>query len=465
MDEHRPGDEPVRVMPHGVAAGRGATALAAAVDEVVWYDRSAFITAACGPTIPGLTYRPRPRRTTGPAVGHDVRDRDSDSRSGGGGGGGRRRVSVTFAPEDDGAARPWEDDPSAPLLAPPRPVADRAADKINAVSIFRAAGVRTPPSVVLPAGATTVPDEVSRWSHDGAVVVQRAANNLIGRGTRLSRTSDELAATLADWPGEPLKASRHVPGLPVTVSGCVGRDVTVVSGISHQLVGIAELGAGWGTHCGNQLLGEADVSPEVLSRCRQACHAVGEQLRARGFLGVFGIDAVLDRDDRVWVIEINPRFQTVVSLLHAAETGQGLLPLLGVHVLANLTPLTPVLTTLEREPPVAPFSQLVVHFGEVGSAGRLPGTGCYRMAGPGVVRRVADRSLSQLGPDEALVWAHAAEGDQVEPGDEAVLVQFGRRVATVEHPPRLTSDARAWLDVLRPTARRSQPVARQGHDR
>jgi predicted ATP-grasp superfamily ATP-dependent carboligase len=441
------------VLPHGVAAGPGVVALAAAVDEVVWYDRSAFITAACGPTIPGLTYRPRTRRATGPGVGHDVL------------GAGRRRVSVTFAPEDDGAARPWEDDPSAPLLAPPRPVAEWAADKINAVSIFRAAGVRTPPSVVLPTGARTVPDEVSGWLREGPVVVQRAANNLIGRGTRLSRTTDELVGTSADWPGEPLKASRHVPGLPVTVSGCVGHDVTVVSGVSHQLVGIAELGAGWGTHCGNQLLGDADVLPEVLSRCGQACHAVGEQLRAQGFLGAFGIDAVLDRDDRVWVVEINPRFQTVVSLLHAAETGRGMLPLLGVHVLANLTPLTPLLTTHEREAPLAPLSQLVVHFREAGSADRLPVTGCYRMVGPGVVRRVADRTLSELGSDEALVWAHAAEGDQVEPGDEAVLVQFGRRVATLEHPPRLTSDARAWLDVLHPATRHPQPVAHPGHDR
>ncbi|ROP41736.1 ATP-grasp domain-containing protein [Saccharothrix texasensis] len=448
MDDHGRVDGPVRVTPHGVAAGPGSAALAAAVDEVVWYDRSAFITAACGPAIPGLTYRPRPRHATGPAVGHDGRP------------GAGRRVSVTFAPEDDGAARPWEHDPAARLLAPPRPVAEWAADKINAVSVFRAAGARTPPSVVLPAGATTVPGEVSGWLRDGPVVLQRRANNLIGRGTRLVRAEEELAEAAASWSGEPLKVSRHVPGLPITVSGCVGRDVTVVSGVSHQLVGIAELGAGWGTHCGNQLLGDADVPAGSAARARSACHAVGERLRARGFLGAFGIDAVLDRDGRVWAIEINPRFQTVVSLVHAVEVGRGLLPLLGVHVLAGLAPLTPVLAAGDRDPSAPPFSQLVAHFADTGRARGVPETGCYRMVAPGDVRRVADRALSRLGPDEALVWAHAAEGDPVGPGDEAVLVQFGHRVAAVEHPPRLTSDARAWLDALRPTAR---PLA--GRDR
>ncbi|XVS62251.1 ATP-grasp domain-containing protein [Actinosynnema sp. CA-299493] len=433
MNEHGRVDGAVRVMPSGVAAGPGSAALAAAVDEIVWYDRSAFVTAACGPAIPGLTHRPRPRHGAGPVAGHDVR------------GGAGRRVSVTFAPEDDGAARPWEHDPSARLLAPPRAVADWAADKVNAVSIFRDAGVRTPPSVVLPAGATTVPDEVSDWLRDGPVVLQRPANNLIGRGTRLC-ADGELAEASAAWSGEPLKVSRHVPGLPITVSGCVGRDVTVVSGVSHQLVGLAELGAGWGTHCGNQLLGDGDVPGEALA----ACHAVGERLRARGFRGVFGIDAVLDREGRVWAVEINPRFQTVVSLVHAAEVGRGLLPLLGVHVLADLVPLAPVLAAAGRDSPAPPFSQLVVHFTDAGRARDLPESGCYRMVAPGTARRVADRALSRLGPDAALVWAHAAEGDPVEPGDEAVLVQFGHRVATVEHPPRLTPDARAWLEVLRP---------------
>ncbi|GAA1309893.1 hypothetical protein GCM10009634_75280 [Saccharothrix xinjiangensis] len=417
----------------GIPAERGASALAAVVDEIAWYDRSAFIAAACDSTIPGLVSRSR--RTV---------ECDVD----GGGDHGRRRVSVTFAPEDDDVRRPWERDPSAPLLAPPRSVADRAGNKIDAVSIFRAAGVRTPPSTVLAAGATAVPDEVSTWMRDGAVVVQRAANNLIGRGTRLLRTRGEWAA-LTDWAGEPLKVSRYLPGLPVTVSGCVGRDATVVSGVSQQLVGIAELGAGWGTHCGNQLLDDADVSQEVLSQCRWACRAVGEHLRGWGFLGVFGIDAVLGRDDRVWVVEINPRFQTVVSLVHAAEVERGLLPLLGVHVLANTTPLTPLLATDDRGSPRLRSGQLVLHFTRSGRVGGLPQTGCYRMSASGVVLRVPDRALSRLAPDEALVWAHAAEGDRAEAGDEAVLVQFGHRVATVGHPPRLTSEARSWLAWLR----------------
>lgn len=363
-------------------------------------------------------------------------------------------MAVTFAPEDDNGERPWESDPSAPLLAPSRSVAARVADKIAAVSVFRDAGVGAPPSVVIGPGAGVVPVEVSAWVGGGGAVVQRAANNLVGRGTRLVRTPAELASAVADWPGEPLKVSPHVPGLPVTVSGCVGRDATVVSRVSQQLVGIAALGAGWGAHCGNQLLGVGDVPPGALTRCLRMCHAIGERLRGQGFRGVFGIDAVLDAAGRPWVIEINPRFQTVVSLVHAAEVADGLLPLLGVHVLANLTDLAPLLTAVDHGTSACTSSQLVLHFTRAGRAGPPPETGCYRVDSSGALSRVPDRPLPRLARDEALVWAHATEGDRVDSGDEAVLVQFGHRVATVEHPPRLDPGVGAWLAALRPTVER-----------
>ncbi|MEU4769295.1 hypothetical protein AB0H12_39230 [Actinosynnema sp. NPDC023794] len=44
----------------------------------------------------------------------------------------------------------------------------------------------------------------------------------------------------------------------------------------------------------------------------------------------------------VLAIEINPRFQTAMSLVQAQEVAAGLLPMLGVHALASLLPSVPV---------------------------------------------------------------------------------------------------------------------------
>ena len=426
---------------YGLPAQRGAQALANLVDEVVWYDRSAFLAASCDGVVPGLVAKLRRHHHGGQKDETESLPCVSPLK---------HRVAVTFAPEDDSAERPWEYDPSAALLAPERSVVAESANKITAIRLFEEADVQTPPSLVIPQHITVNPQVIVDRLGATKLVVQRAPNNLIGRGTKLVTSQAELAAVLADWPAEPLKISRYQPGLPVTVSGCVASDVTLVSSISQQLIGSPELGAQWGTHCGNQLLTEADLPVDVLQECQQATHKVGTWLRIRGFRGVFGIDAVVDKDGHVWVIEINPRFQTVVSLVHAAELAAGLFPLLGVHVLANHIPLIPLLDTRSDSAITPMLSQLVLHFKTSGRVACLPTTGCYRLDGAGALIPVPARTLTELSDDEAMVWAHAAQEDYVEAGDEAVLIQFGHRTALVSEQPQLNPSAMAWIRALFP---------------
>jgi len=60
-------------------------------------------------------------------------------------------------------------------------------------------------------------------------------------------------------------------------------------------------------------------SGETSARCRGVCAAVGDQLGALGYLGAFGLDLLVTPDAAMLTIEINPRFQTVVSLMQAQE--------------------------------------------------------------------------------------------------------------------------------------------------
>jgi hypothetical protein len=424
--------------PWGVALAPGQQALAAVTDGIVWYDRSPFIAASCGAALPGVIARPRRcDRPTG-------RSRPAP---------GRRRVAATFAPEHDVGEPPWERESEVPLLAADREVVTRAGDKIAAIGLCRSLGVRAPDAVVVPGhDDRSAPDICARLG-SADLVVQRAPNNLIGRGTVRVGSAAELAAALAAWPGEPLKVARFQAGLPVTVSGCVGADTTVVSMVSQQLVGLDELAAGWGTHCGNQLLGPDDLTGSAYRSCRAVCHAIGEGLRGHGFRGAFGVDAVVDAGGRVWFIEVNPRFQTVVSLVQAAEVANGLLPMLGLHVLAHRTELGPLLYPGELVAPDRSAAQMVVHFPQPGQVGRLPESGCYRLGADGRLVHTADRHVLDLAGDEALVWAHAYPGDRVMAGDEAVLVQFNRRIATVAETPVLHDEARRWLAAVRAEVR------------
>ncbi|MEV6236659.1 ATP-grasp domain-containing protein [Lentzea sp. NPDC051838] len=408
----------------GVPLEEGTQLLRRHAPELTWHDRSPFIGAVAKPVIPWLRYAHRDhRRETDLTVSENPPAPQG--------------FGVSFAPEDGTGAHVWAAASGLRLLAPDATAVTTAADKIRSLELFERAGVPTPRTWVvtdeLPAAAT------------GVLVVQRRENNLTGKGTRLAETPAQLTDVLQAWKGHTLRVSAHVRGIPLTVSGIVTRQATVVSALSHQLVGLAALTPHWGAHCGNQLVCECDLPIGAGSRCREVCAAVGEQLRRLGFLGAFGLDLLVTPDSVVLAIEINPRFQTVVSLVQAEERAAGLLPTLGVHVLASLLPSVPL---RQVRVPRLPLSQLVVTAERAGVLRDGLASGTYRLE-CGRPRRCEDNELGSLRPGEALLWAHANPGDVVKPGEELVLVQLPGPAASVDLKAELTTEALRWIRAVR----------------
>ncbi|ARZ72414.1 hypothetical protein SMD11_6838 [Streptomyces albireticuli] len=416
----------------GVDGQAGLRLLAESVDEVVWLDHCPFLSASFQPAPSWLrhervsAFQPLPE----PPPGHRPPPPDP------------RRLCVSFAPEHGTNARTWARTYGYRLLAPDPGVTAWAADKIHAVELFARAGVPTPPSRIVPATGRAPAGTYwnDRWPR---AVAQRRQNNLIGRGTVLVDSPSDLQDFLDTWPGEPVKLSRYAPGISLTVTACAGPDRTIVSAVSHQLVGLPELAAGWGTHCGNQLVHPDDLPAGWYGQAREAARRVGEVLRGRGFRGVFGLDLVEDTG-RLTAVEVNPRFQTVVSLVQAVERGAGLLPSLGLHILSFLLPALP--DPVARELPPGPHpSQLVVHTATDTTVHDLAPSGRYRKAGHEVTGPLP--ATVGIAADEALWWGIARPGP-VRAGDELALAQFGRPVAALEPRPRPGPDALAWIDAF-----------------
>ncbi|PWK86905.1 ATP-grasp domain-containing protein [Lentzea atacamensis] len=408
----------------GVPLDEGARLLRRHAPELTWQDRSPFLGAVAAPAIPWLRFAHRDHRRE-EAVALPANPPAP------------RGLAVSFAPEDGIGAHAWAASSGLRLLAAEAAAAATAADKITSLELFARAGADTPRTWVveeeLPAAAT-VP-----------LVVQRRQNNLTGKGTRLVTSPEQLDDVLREWSGETLRVSSHVDGVPVTVSGCVTRQGTVVSALSHQLVGVPALTPYWGAHCGNQLIAEHDLPAGAASRCREVCAAVGDQLARLGFLGAFGLDLLVTPDAAVLAIEINPRFQTVVSLVQAQERAAGLLPTLGTHVLASLLPSVAV---EEVRTACLKLSQLVVTADRTGVVRDGITSGVHRLAN-GRPQWCGDGDLMALRPGEALLWAHAHPGDPVRPGEELVLLQLPGHAASVRANPELTAEARAWIRAVR----------------
>ena len=123
-----------------------------------------------------------------------------------------------------------------------------------------------------------------------------------------------------------------LPGKPCSASFVANGTECVLIGVTEQLVGVGLFGAKHFRYCGNVL---------PLSDCLAARHSssILEQLRELatfltsryGLRGVNGIDFILN-DDRVCLIEVNPRYSASMELIEEAY----MLPVFHVHAQAVL---------------------------------------------------------------------------------------------------------------------------------
>jgi ATP-grasp domain len=414
------------VLLSGADREEGTQALIESGYGLCWFARSKFLAAGCDTVAPWLCFQPSGEPDVLPA------------------GGAARTVVLGFRVDDMMLA--WAARHGATLAMPPPGLTARLGDKTRLPAITREAGVGVPQAVVR--RSVSALDAGALWDELGAGlgVVQLAENDLTGAGTRRVGDAAELAAILENWAGRDVKLAEYVEGVPITVSAVVTRDTVIVSGVSYQIVGYPELTPLWAAHCGNQLIGDTQLPPGMGTAARQACLRVGAVLRRAGFRGMLGID-VIATCDRLVVLEINPRVQSVSSLLNAAELDAGLLPSPLLHALSFLP--GSVVPPAHGRSALPPFGHLVVSAQAPGKVTALPAAGAHVLtaAAPGSTVTGQPAPLGSLRSDEALVWPMTAAGAAARRADRLYAVQTPGPVVTCPGGV-LTETALRWLDAL-----------------
>ncbi|HEY6219672.1 MAG TPA: ATP-grasp domain-containing protein [Gemmatimonadaceae bacterium] len=99
------------------------------------------------------------------------------------------------------------------------------------------------------------------------------------------------------------------PNLPLNVNACVfpGGEVSMHPA-SVQLIGIEGCTGRRFGYCGNDFTAVAALSDKQMDELETLVRQVGQWLAAEGYLGAFGIDAMLYGEE-ILFIELNPRFQ------------------------------------------------------------------------------------------------------------------------------------------------------------
>jgi predicted ATP-grasp superfamily ATP-dependent carboligase len=126
------------------------------------------------------------------------------------------------------------------------------------------------------------------------------------------------------WDGEPLYGNHvlqaYIEGRPASAAFVADGERSIVLGLTEQLIGQQELGAGGFGWCGN-ILPPADSPDDALAVLESVEVMIAALTRRFQLRGVNGIDVVVAMDDsrpQPYLMEVNPRYTASMELLEQA---------------------------------------------------------------------------------------------------------------------------------------------------
>jgi hypothetical protein len=178
-------------------------------------------------------------------------------------------------------------------------------------------------------------DILSRALRVGPLVL-RANRSRGGAGLRIVREPPALHDEGAATAGFTAYAPYLAQGIPLNVSGCIFADGSVtLHAPSIQLIGIAACTNRILGYCGNDFASVGRLDAGVLDAFEAMTVRTGAWLRSQGYLGNFGIDALVDGRD-VYLVEVNARFQGSSALGARLSEEMGLPDVYTDHLAALL---------------------------------------------------------------------------------------------------------------------------------
>ena len=187
---------------------------------------------------------------------------------------------------------------------------DRAEDREKFLKLLQTLNIPTP------AGSTafSVNDAVSIAENIGYPVLVRPSYVLGGRAMELIYNHEELLeymkAAVIVSNNHPVLVDKYIPGKEVEIDGISdGKDVLVV--------GIMEHVERAGVHSGDSMAvyPSQNLSDEIKNRIVDYSIRIG---RALNIKGLFNIQFVLDAENNLYVLEVNPRASRTVPVLSKA---------------------------------------------------------------------------------------------------------------------------------------------------
>jgi hypothetical protein len=150
--------------------------------------------------------------------------------------------------------------------------------------------------------------------------------------------------------------------IPININACIYRDGSVRAFLpSYQLIGVKESTNRQLGYCGNDFGAVKQLGEKIINGIEEVIMQVGAWLAKKEYIGIFGADLLVE-NGRIYLVEINPRFQG--STLLASKLSEQIddADPYGEHLAAFLNLDAPELPRLwERTKDVEDTAQLIAY--------------------------------------------------------------------------------------------------------
>lgn len=153
-----------------------------------------------------------------------------------------------------------------------------------------------------------------------------------GTGTVFINSENDYEKEKVIFPKRMARISQKIEGVAWTLNACITRFGIAYGGLSYQITGVSECTSAEGGTVGNDFGISDQLTANSIQQIKWITENVGERMSKDGFLGLFGLDFVVDKSGEVFLIEINARQPASTGMHTKLMLRQDLVPLQLFHL-------------------------------------------------------------------------------------------------------------------------------------
>jgi predicted ATP-grasp superfamily ATP-dependent carboligase len=194
----------------------------------------------------------------------------------------------------------------APLWGNPGDVLTRVRDPRELEYVLRSAGLLFPETRYSAAGLPLDGSWLEKTYRGASGSGVRELSKEHGAGS--TEKTNSLLSAPCSLP--PACYQRRIPGTPCAAVLVAAEGTAMLLGVTRQLIGHDWLGAHGFQYAGS--IGPWLVNDAARATVEQIGNVLAEHFELSG---LFGVDFILDSDNQVWTIEVNPRYTASVEIV------------------------------------------------------------------------------------------------------------------------------------------------------